>query len=335
MDGSTKTADLSQRFALDVQGFDALRAQAQQSPQAGAKVVAGQFDAMFTQMMLKSMRDATPDGGLFDSSTSKMYTSMLDQQLAQHMSSRGIGVADMLMKQLMRSAGGGSGAAAGGGAGGAAGTPAAGLAALGAGGAGGGEGGLAAMNALAKAYANAGASNGSLADSRGYTRDSALTPPLKGAGGGSADADAFVGRLAGPAQAASDATGIPARFIVGQAALESGWGKREIRGADGTSSYNVFGIKATKGWTGRTVSALTTEYVNGKAHRVVAKFRAYDSYEDAMTDYATLLKNNPRYAGVLSASRSAEGFANGMQQAGYATDPNYAKKLISIMQQIG
>ncbi|MBR8258295.1 rod-binding protein, partial [Burkholderia ambifaria] len=104
--------DLTQRFALDVQGFDALRAQARQSPQAGAKAVAGQFDAMFTQMMLKSMRDATPDGGLLDSHTSKMYTSMLDQQLAQQMSKRGIGVADALMKQLMRNAGQGGGTAA-------------------------------------------------------------------------------------------------------------------------------------------------------------------------------------------------------------------------------
>ncbi|NHV30014.1 flagellar assembly peptidoglycan hydrolase FlgJ [Burkholderia sp. D-99] len=318
--------DLTQRFALDVQGFDALRAQAKQSPQAGAKAVAGQFDAMFTQMMLKSMRDASPDGGLFDSHTSKLYTSMLDQQLAQQMSTRGIGVADALMKQLLRNAGQGAGSdtAADVGAGG-----------LGAGGLGtsGNEGGLAAMNAMAKAYANA-ANNGGLAGTRGYSAGSALTPPLKGASGVQ-DADAFVDRLAGPAQAASASTGIPARFIVGQAALESGWGKREIRANDGSTSYNVFGIKATKGWTGRTVSALTTEYVNGTPRRVVAKFRAYDSYEHAMTDYASLLKNNPRYSGVLSASRSVEGFAHGMQKAGYATDPNYAKKLISIMQQIG
>ncbi|HHT8898423.1 TPA: flagellar assembly peptidoglycan hydrolase FlgJ [Burkholderia cenocepacia] len=321
--------DLTQRFALDVQGFDALRAQAKQSPQAGAKAVAGQFDAMFTQMMLKSMRDASPDGGLFDSHTSKMYTSMLDQQLAQQMSTRGIGVADALMKQLLRNAGVGAGSdtAADIGAGG-----------IGAGGIGGlgtagNEGSLAAMNAMAKAYANA-ANNGALAGARGYSAGSALTPSLKGASGVQ-DADAFVDRLAGPAQAASATTGIPARFIVGQAALESGWGKREIRAADGSTSYNVFGIKANKGWTGRTVSALTTEYVNGTPRRVVAKFRAYDSYEHAMTDYANLLKNNPRYAGVLSASRSVEGFAHGMQKAGYATDPNYAKKLISIMQQIG
>ncbi|MCA8275088.1 flagellar assembly peptidoglycan hydrolase FlgJ [Burkholderia sp. AU30280] len=318
--------DLTQRFALDVQGFDALRAQARQSPQAGAKAVAGQFDAMFTQMMLKSMRDASPDGGLFDSHTSKMYTSMLDQQLAQQMSTRGIGVADALMKQLLRNAGQGAGSDT------AADVGAAGLGADGFG-ASGNEGGLAAMNAMAKAYANA-ANNGGLAGTRGYSAGSALTPPLKGASGVQ-DADAFVDRLAGPAQAASASTGIPARFIVGQAALESGWGKREIRAGDGSTSYNVFGIKATKGWTGRTVSALTTEYVNGAPRRVVAKFRAYDSYEHAMTDYANLLKNNPRYAGVLSASRSVEGFAHGMQKAGYATDPNYAKKLISIMQQIG
>ncbi|VWC46476.1 flagellar rod assembly protein FlgJ [Burkholderia lata] len=318
--------DLTQRFALDVQGFDALRAQARQSPQAGAKAVAGQFDAMFTQMMLKSMRDASPDGGLFDSHTSKMYTSMLDQQLAQQMSTRGIGVADALMKQLLRNAGQGAGSDT------AADVGAAGLGADGFG-ASGNEGGLAAMNAMAKAYANS-ANNGGLAGTRGYSAGSALTPPLKGASGVQ-DADAFVDRLAGPAQAASASTGIPARFIVGQAALESGWGKREIRAGDGSTSYNVFGIKATKGWTGRTVSALTTEYVNGTPRRVVAKFRAYDSYEHAMTDYANLLKNNPRYSGVLSASRSVEGFAHGMQKAGYATDPNYAKKLISIMQQIG
>ena len=110
--------------------------------------------------------------------------------------------------------------------------------------------------------------------------------------------NAFVDRLAVPAQAASAATGIPARFIIGQAALESGWGKREIKNADGSTSHNIFGIKATKDWTGKTVDAVTTEYVNGQPQKVVEKFRAYDSYEDALTDYASVLKNNPRYAPV-------------------------------------
>jgi flagellar protein FlgJ len=96
----------------------------------------------------------------------------------------------------------------------------------------------------------------------------------------------------------------------------------------------VFGIKATKDWTGKTVSTVTTEYVNGRPRKVVEKFRAYDSYQDAMTDYANMLRNNPRYASVVNNAHDAASFAHGMQRAGYATDPHYAKKLISIMQQM-
>ncbi|MDR6375382.1 flagellar assembly peptidoglycan hydrolase FlgJ [Paraburkholderia caledonica] len=321
--------DLSQRFALDVQGFAKLSAQAKASPQAGMKVAAQQFDAVFTQMMLKSMRDATPQDGPFDSHDSATFTSMMDQQLSQQMSQKGIGVADAMLKQLMRNQGmqvsGPNGA---GGAGGLAGM----ANALG-GGSGGDEGQTAALNALAKAYGNAQA-NGQLAMGKGYSANSALTPPLKG-DGSSPKVDAFVDKLAAPAQAASAATGIPARFIIGQAALESGWGKSEIKKADGSTSHNVFGIKATKDWTGKTVSTLTTEYVNGKPQRVVEKFRAYDSYQEAMTDYASMLKGNPRYAQVINSAHDVKGFATGMQRAGYATDPHYAKKLMSIMQRMG
>ena len=302
--------DLSQRFALDTQGFDALRAQVNASPQAGLKMAAQQFDAVFTQMMLKSMRDATPDDSPLDSNDTKQFTSMLDQQLSQQMSSKGIGVADMMLKQLMRNSG----------------------MQVGAGGEG-SQGNSAALDALTKAFANAKA-NGSLSSSNtGYSANSSLTPPLRG-NGASPKVNAFVDKLAAPAQAASAATGIPARFIIGQAALESGWGKSEIKKADGSTSHNVFGIKATKDWTGKTVSTLTTEYVNGQPHRVIEKFRAYDSYQDAMTDYAKMLKDNPRYASVVNSSRDASSFAHGMQRAGYATDPHYAKKLISIMQQM-
>jgi flagellar protein FlgJ len=318
-DSSGGLNSLSNRFALDVQGFDAMRAQANASPQQGLKAAAKQFDAVFTQMMLKSMRDATPSDSPFDSHESASFTSMLDQQLAQNMGAKGIGVADMMLKQLMRNAGAQSGT-------GAAGDSSA------------NAGNIAAMNAMAKAYANAagsntaGASGKASLDGKGYSADSALTPPAHGVG--SDKVAAFVDRLAAPAQAASAATGIPARFIIGQAALESGWGKREIRNADGSSSHNVFGIKASSDWTGKTASAVTTEYVNGKPQKVVEKFRAYDSYEDALTDYASVLKSNPRYAPVVEASRDAAGFAHGMQKAGYATDPQYAKKLISIMRHI-
>ncbi|PRX99209.1 MULTISPECIES: flagellar assembly peptidoglycan hydrolase FlgJ [unclassified Paraburkholderia] len=322
--------DLSNRFALDVQGFAKLSAQAKASPQAGMKMAAQQFDAVFTQMMLKSMRDATPQDSPFDSHDSATFTSMMDQQLSQQMSQKGIGVADAMLKQLMRN----QGMQVGGGAGGAG--AAGGLAgmanALG-GGSGGDEGQTAALNALAKAYGNAQA-NGQLAMGKGYSANSALTPPLKG-DGTSPKVDAFVDKLAQPAQAASAATGIPARFIIGQAALESGWGKSEIKKTDGSTSHNVFGIKATRDWTGKTVSTVTTEYINGKPQRVVEKFRAYDSYQEAMTDYASLLKGNPRYAQVINSAHDVNGFANGMQRAGYATDPHYAKKLMSIMQKMG
>ncbi|MFM0628477.1 flagellar assembly peptidoglycan hydrolase FlgJ [Paraburkholderia xenovorans] len=317
--------DLTQRFALDVQGFAKLSAQAKASPQAGMKMAAQQFDAVFTQMMLKSMRDATPQDGPFDSHDSATFTSMMDQQLSQQMSQKGIGVADAMLKQLMRN----QGMQVGGGASGLAGM----ANSLGGGSSGGDEGQTAALNALAKAYGNAQA-NGQLAMGKGYSANSALTPPLKG-DGSSPKVDAFVDKLAQPAQAASAATGIPARFIIGQAALESGWGKSEIKKADGSTSHNVFGIKASKDWTGKTVSTVTTEYVNGKPQRVVEKFRAYDSYQEAMTDYASLLKGNPRYAQVINSAHDVNGFANGMQRAGYATDPHYAKKLMSIMQKMG
>jgi flagellar protein FlgJ len=321
--------DLTSRFALDVQGFGALSAQAKASPQAGMKMAAQQFDAVFTQMMLKSMRDATPQDSPFDSHDTATFTSMLDQQMAQQLSKKGIGVADAMLKQLMRNQGMQVGGANGGGAAGGL----AGMANALGGGSGGDEGQNAALNALARAYGNAQA-NGQLALGRGYSANSALTPPMRG-NGSSPKVDAFVDKLAAPAQAASAATGIPARFIIGQAALESGWGKSEIRKADGSASHNVFGIKAGNDWTGKTVSTVTTEYVNGTPHRTVEKFRAYDSYEEAMTDYASVLKSNPRYAQVINSSRDMNGFANGMQRAGYATDPHYAKKLLSIMQKMG
>ncbi|BFG74987.1 flagellar assembly peptidoglycan hydrolase FlgJ [Paraburkholderia terrae] len=298
--------DLTNRFALDTQGFDAMRAQAAANPREAMKSAAKQFDAVFTQMMLKSMRDATPSDGPFDSHDTATFTSMMDQQLSQQMSSKGIGVADAMLKQLMRNSGVSADDA--------------------------NAGNNVAMNALAKAYANP-ANNGALKMGRGYSANSALTPAVRG-DGSSDKVDAFVDKLAAPAQAASAATGIPARFIIGQAALESGWGKREIRKSDGSTSHNIFGIKASDDWNGKTVATVTTEYINGRPQRVVEKFRAYDSYEEAMTDYASFLKSNPRYAQVINSSRDVNGFAQGMQRAGYATDPHYAKKLISIMQKM-
>ena len=170
--------DLTNRFALDTQGFDAMRAQAAANPREAMKSAAKQFDAVFTQMMLKSMRDATPSDGPFDSHDTATFTSMMDQQLAQQMSSKGIGVADAMLKQLMRNSGVSADDA--------------------------NAGNNVALNALAKAYANP-ANNGALKMGRGYSANSALTPAVRG-DGSSDKVDAFVDKLAAPAQAASAAT---------------------------------------------------------------------------------------------------------------------------------
>lgn len=279
----TNLPDLTQRASYEMQGLTALRAAAhQQTPQA-TQQAAKQFEAVFTQMMVKSMRDATMSGGLLGSDQEKMFNGMLDDQLAQQLAShKGIGLADLMLKQLAQT-----------------GTtlpPAA----------------VGRQQSLAGRAYNA-------ADGIGV------------ADGAPAVAGEFVDRMASAAQNASASSGIPARFMLSQAALESGWGKREIRRADGSTSHNVFGIKAGKNWNGPTVEVATTEYVNGQPRKVMAKFRAYGSYDEAFADYAKLISNNPRYASVVASANDAASFANNLQRAGYATDPQYASKLMKVM----
>jgi len=141
----------------------------------------------------------------------------------------------------------------------------------------------------------------------------------------------FVNRIWNHAVDAARSIGVPPQFMVGQAALESGWGKHEIRTADGGASHNLFGVKAGRGWNGPSVEKTTTEFVNGVAQKTTAKFRVYSSYGEAFKDYAKLIGGNPRYAGVLSQAQDARGFARGLQQAGYATDPAYADKLVRVI----
>jgi peptidoglycan hydrolase FlgJ len=140
----------------------------------------------------------------------------------------------------------------------------------------------------------------------------------------------FVDKLRVPAEQASRSTGIPAHLILGQAALESGWGKREIKMADGSDSHNLFGIKAGRDWNGKVAEVTTTEYHNGVASKQVERFRAYDSYAESFQDYAKLLSDNPRYDEVMGQA-DAKKFAQALQQAGYATDPRYAEKLAGVI----
>ncbi len=294
-------ANVANQLAIDVNSLAQTKRLAREDPRAALKNAAQQFEAVFLQMVLKSMRDASPAEGMFDSAQSRMYQSMLDQQLAQTMSARGsTGLAALIEKQLSR--------------------------------------GLAAEQNVPLSPAAAGERVGVRGQPEGAVAPP-LTPPLTptlsppgGERGNDVPAPAreFVNRLWSQAGEASRATGIPAHFMIAQAALETGWGRAELRFSDGTPTYNLFGIKAGRGWQGAVAEATTTEYVNGVAQKTVERFRAYSSYAEAFRDYASLLTSNPRYAAVLN-QQDAAGFARGLQRAGYATDPMYAAKLERII----
>jgi peptidoglycan hydrolase FlgJ len=321
-------ADLSSKFALDVQGVNQLKLDAKQSSPEALKQAAQQFEAVFMNMLMKSMREATPQDGMFDSEQTRMYTSMLDQQLTQRMASRGIGLAEVMVRQLSSALNvppPGEGATPDD-------VPAAQGFPLNP-----PQGDAYPRRAEAPlrgmSYAPQGDSDPLRAEARveSYAPTQATPVVPMRSGEAPAHVEAFVQRLLPHAQAASATTGIPARFMLGQAALETGWGKAEIRGADGQNSHNLFGIKAGAGWKGKTVDIVTTEYVNGKPQKQVESFRAYDSFADSFRDYASLLRSNARYQNVIAQGQDAAGFARGLQQAGYATDPNYAQKLMGVI----
>lgn len=272
------------RLALDVQALAPLRQSARQESPEALKASAQQFESLFINMMLKSMRQATAAAGQEQSQDTQLYTSMLDQQLSQTMSQRGIGLADLMLRQLQRK-------------------PSA----------------LPAREGAAALTPGADAAGAAIParSTRSAAQTSSVTERVQG----------FRQRMGEHAEEAARMTGLPSSFILGQAALESGWGRRQITAADGTPSHNLFGIKAGPGWQGKVVEVPTTEYAGGIVQRKVARFRAYDSYAEAFRDYASLLLQNPRYQSVLAHGQTVAGFAQGLQKAGYATDPAYADKL--------
>jgi flagellar protein FlgJ len=141
----------------------------------------------------------------------------------------------------------------------------------------------------------------------------------------------FVSQHTAAAERAEAKTGVPAEFMIAQAAHETGWGRKEIKHADGSTSFNLFGIKAGASWKGPVAEVTTTEYVGGRAHKTVQKFRAYSSYEESFRDYARMISESPRYKNTVAGATDASAFAHGLQKAGYATDPAYAKKLTAVI----
>ncbi|MBI5256481.1 MAG: flagellar assembly peptidoglycan hydrolase FlgJ [Burkholderiales bacterium] len=268
-------------LATDSRGLEALRRTSAQDPKAAVREAAKQFESLFMNELLKSMRAASMSSGMMDNEATKLGTEMLDAQLANKMSGQSGGLADIIAKQLERQ-----------------------------------------MGLSPGPIPSTQPANTSLP----IVSPPGSTPkiPEKSAAG-------FVQQHSQAAQAAEAKTGIPAAFMLAQSAHETGWGKKEIIGRDGTNSNNLFGIKAGAHWTGPTVDVTTTEFIGGRAQKVVQKFRAYASHEESFADYAKLMKDSPRYQAVLNAGGDAKAFAQGLQRAGYATDPAYASKLTRVI----
>ena len=303
-------------FSLDVNALEGMKRRAREAPNDNAPEVARQFEAMFLQMAIQRMRDATPKDGLFDSDQTRMVQSMYDGQMAQALANPGMGLAKALLAQMQRGGGAGPDEAAD-----AAFTPLSQPSQVfgGSSGATGAPRRLAAGGLIDAIRASVAATDSQKAGSPGDWGED--TP---------AHVASFLDKMGDAARAVAEASGLPLRLILGQAALESGWGQREIRTADGRTSHNVFGIKATGGWSGNVANVMTTEYVNGAPAKMTQPFRAYDSYEHALSDYARLITQSDRYRDVVNA-RDENDAARRIQAAGYATDPAYADKLIKVM----
>ena len=259
------TAPVSNTFYADPKGLGALRHDARAQTPAAIKETAKQFESLFTSMLLKSMRAATPKDSLSGSDQQGFYQDMFDQQIATQISrGKGLGLADMLVQQLMRNS--------------------------------------ASAAAAPKAPA--------------VVAPVAAQPPTTLAWPPASKAD-FVQALLPAATAAGQKLGVDPQTLIAHAALETGWGKNMPRNADGSCSYNLFGIKAGSSWQGPVANATTTEYVGGVAGRESANFRSYASPEACLNDYASMLASKPRYGAALGTGSDVTAFASGLQRGGF------------------
>ncbi|OHX11573.1 flagellar assembly peptidoglycan hydrolase FlgJ [Chromobacterium sphagni] len=295
---------LSRQLAIDPSHMRSLKAKANSDPKAAARETASQFEALLMNTMLKTMRETKFDDSE-ESNGMDTYRSMADQQLVQAMSANGgLGLGDMIYRQIAKQSGFSPDEAK--------------MHALSSSGP-----SLAAQpvgQRMLQAYRNAQVAPGAAAAA---TEPQAATLPM-GTG------RAFASSLLPHARAAAQQLGVAPECVVAHAALESGWGKRAIRNSDGSDSHNLFGIKAGSDWQGKTATVMTTEYSGGVAQKRMETFRSYDSYADAFSDYAKVLKGSSRYKNVLNQGQNMYGFAQGLQAGGYATDPRYARKLVDV-----
>ena len=267
----------------DFNGLAKLRLSARKESPEAIKAAAEQFEALFLQMMLKSMRDASMGDELFDNDQTDLYRDMFDQQIALTMSKRrSLGMADMVERQLTGN------------------------------------------------YSNR---DNMLAMLNRNTIPVApsVSAPVKNHNDIYKSGQDFIEGIWPYAEKAAKELGIKPEVLVAQSALETGWGQRGIKYSNGYQSHNLFGIKADGRWQGRTVSVNTTEYVDGVLKQQPAKFRAYVSPEESFNDYVDFIKNSPRYQQALNHGADSRSYIRSLQEAGYATDPNYANKVMNIL----
>jgi flagellar protein FlgJ len=314
----------------DFQGLARLKAEASKQTPEAIQETARQFEALFVQTMLKAMRDASPGEGLGESDQTEFYRDMYDQQMALHMvKGRGLGIADMLVPSL-----GGQGSDAE--------TPLEPVS---------GVSGLKEVSrpvvvdtGPAQPLITQSATGPivrlqgavpvqALVDTSGLAGEGALVSNMSDEKWRPETPEEFIRDLLPHARKGAAELGVKAGVLIAQAALETGWGQKVIRHADGRSSFNLFGIKADAGWSGDKVTVATLEYEDGLAAKQRAAFRSYDSLAGAVSGYVDFLRSNPRYQGALEQAADPNAYLDGLKAAGYATDPAYAEKIKAIMNQ--
>ena len=280
-------------------GLAEMKHLAKQDPENALRQVAKQFEGVFLQMMLKSMRDASFGNPLFDNDNSDLYRDMFDKQIALNMSEqKGIGLAEALVRQLHAYVPANSDL----------------------------QRETAVPNALparptqAQLLPLAESGRQAVAASDRSSSPQQFESPRE-----------FVRHLWPHAQEAAGELGVDPGILIAQAALETGWGQAINRDSSGNSSYNLFNIKADRRWDGPAVTVNTLEYRDGMAQREVARFRAYGSFAESFNDYVDFLKSNHRYRTALDSTDTSE-FVKGLHAAGYATDPRYADKVLNIFE---
>lgn len=310
----------------DLSSLQQIRGNAAKDKEGALRQAAEQFESIFFNMLLSSMRKANEAfevEGMMNSQASKFYRDMQDSQMATELSQSGaLGLADLLVKQLSPAMGI---------------TPTDDKKAL-------AMPGAEPERALKMPKVilptqhivprQASSMDRQPADDKAIAADAVnATQTQKEHGHWQvASPEEFVRNLLPAARQSAKALGLDPLALIAQAALETGWGQRMIKTAAGSNSFNLFGIKANNGWQGDTAVVDTLEYRGGIAKKEQAKFRSYSSPEQSLHDYVAFIKHNPRYQDAVNASSDTKAYFEQLQAAGYATDPAYAKKIMAVYQ---